>query len=52
MSADEVNEMDEEELESLIAKHELEVDLSEFKILKRKRGAVVSALEEGDLLGE
>lgn len=49
-SADEVNEMDEDDLETLIGKHELEVDLSDHKILRKKRAAVIAALEENDLL--
>jgi hypothetical protein len=51
-SADEVNEMDEDELEALIEKNGLEVDLSDHKILRKKRAAVVAALEENDLLEE
>lgn len=52
VSADEVKDMNEEELQDLIEKHELEVDLDEYKTLRRKAAAVVTALEEGDLLEE
>jgi len=50
LEADEVKAMTEDELEELIEKHELEVDMSEHKTLRRKAAAVVAALEEGDLL--
>lgn len=50
LSADEVAEMDEDELEDVIKKNKLDVDLSEFKTARRKSSAVVAALEEAELL--
>lgn len=50
VSADEVKDMSEDELGDLIEKHELDVDLEEYKTLRRKAAAVVTALEEADLL--
>jgi hypothetical protein len=50
VSEDEVKEMSEDELESLIEKHDLGVDLSDYKILRKKIAAVTAALEENDLL--
>jgi len=44
--------MDEEELEALNEEHELEVDLDDFKTLRKKVRAVLDALEEKDLLEE
>ena len=45
---DQVNAMDEEELETFIEEHELDVDLSGFKTLNKKRDAVIKA--GGDLI--
>jgi hypothetical protein len=50
MSEDEVKELDEEELEALVDKHELEVDLAKAKTLSKKRNAVLEALTEADLI--
>lgn len=49
---EELAEMSEEELEEVIEAAEVEVDLSEFKTLRKKRGAVQDALEEAGLLEE
>ena len=43
---DEVNEMDEDELEEVVDEHDLDVDLSKLKTIKKKRAAVIEALEE------
>lgn len=52
-SDDEVKEMDEDELETVIDEHDLDVDLDDFKGIKKKRKAVIDALEEsGDGDGE
>lgn len=40
-----VDEMDEEELQALVEEKELDVDLDDFKTLKKKRAAVSEALE-------
>lgn len=50
LSGDEVTEMSEDELEEVVEKYELEIDLEEFKTLRKKQNAVCDALEEKDLL--
>lgn len=50
VSKDTVNEADEDELEELVKEHELEVDLDDHRTLKKKRAAVIEALEEADKL--
>lgn len=49
-SADDIQGLDEDELEEVIEKTEIEVDLSDFKTLKKKQAAVIDALEDADLL--
>ena len=50
MTADEVKELDEDGMQEVIDKYELDVDLSEHKTPRRKSSAVIAALEEKDLL--
>lgn len=50
ITEDELNEMNEEELEDLIEQHDLDVDLGDHKTLRKKRNAVLDALEEAGLL--
>jgi hypothetical protein len=50
VSEDELNEMNEDELEDLIEQHDLDVDLADHKTLRKKRNAVLDALEEAGLL--
>jgi len=50
VSEDEVKEMNEEELEELVEKHELDVDLSKLKTLARKSKAMIEALADKDLI--
>ncbi len=50
VAADDVNSMDEEGLTELIETHELDVDLDDHSTMKRKRSAVIDALESADLL--
>lgn len=50
VSSETVNSASEDELEELIEDHDLEVDLSEYKTLRKKRSAVLAALEEEGLL--
>lgn len=50
VSADEVRDMKEDELEELLEKHDLDVDLKEYKTPRRKVAAVISALEDAKLL--
>lgn len=52
VTADEINEMDQEELEAFVEENELDVDLDDFKTLRKKRSAVVDAAEEADLLSD
>lgn len=52
IDADEVGGMDEDELADLIKKHDLDVDLDEYASIKKKRAAVVSELEEKDMIAE
>jgi hypothetical protein len=50
LSEDEVKELDEDELEQLVDKHDLEVDLTKAKTLSKKRNAVLEALTENGLI--
>ncbi len=50
LSGDEVIEMSEDELEEVVERYELEINLEEFKTLRKKQNAVCDALEEKDLL--
>ena len=43
---DEIKDMDEDELESLVEKHNLDVDLSAYKTLRRKATAVIAAMQD------
>lgn len=52
LDGDEVSEMDEDELEDVIEKYTLDVDLSDFKTLRKKAAAVIDALESKDMLEE
>jgi hypothetical protein len=49
-TTDEVNESDEEGLEAIIEASGIEVDLSDFKTLRKKCAAVIDALEEAELI--
>lgn len=46
----EVDEMSEEELEELLEKNDIDLDLSEHRTLRKKKNAVKDALEEAGLL--
>jgi len=50
LSSDEVMGMDEDELGEVIEKYELDVDLDDFKTLRKKAAAVVDALEDKDMI--
>ena len=50
LTEDEVLEKDEEELATLIEENELEIDLDDYNTLRRKRSAVIEALEEKGLI--
>lgn len=49
---DAIQEMSEEELEEVIEKAEIEVDLDEHRTLRKKKNAVIDALKEADKLEE
>lgn len=50
IAADDVDDMDEDELQDLIDTHDLDVDLDDYSKLKKKVAAVKEALEDADLL--
>jgi hypothetical protein len=50
LETDEVKAMDDDELAELVEKYELDVDLGEFKTMRRKVGAVLAELEAKDLI--
>lgn len=50
LSRSDVEDMDEDELQELIDKHDLDVDLDDHKKLPKKVAAVIDELEEADLL--
>jgi hypothetical protein len=52
LSKDEVNEMDEDELADCNKTNRLKVDLDDFRTIKKKRAAIIEALEEAELLDE
>lgn len=52
MTADEVKELDEEGMEEVVERYELDVDLSEHKTPRRKASAIIAALEEKELLAD
>lgn len=52
ITQEEIRDMDDEELQGVIDEHELEVDLSDFKTLKKQQAAVIDAAEEAGILSE
>lgn len=52
VTADDINGMNQDELEELVEEHELDVDLDDYKTLRKKRTAVVDAAEEAGILVE
>lgn len=52
ISADQLGEMDEDDLAETVEKYSLSVDLDDFKTLRKKRAAVLDALEEADMTEE
>lgn len=52
LSQDDINDMSEEELADLIEEHDLDVELDDFKTLRKQRAAVIDAAQEADLLEE
>lgn len=49
-SEDAISEMSEEELEEVIEKTKIDVDLDDHKTLRKKKNAVIDALTEADLI--
>lgn len=52
VTEDDLNEMSEEELQDVIDEHELDVDLGEFKTLRRQRAAVIDAAQEAGAIAD
>lgn len=52
ISADDVMDKDEDELQELIDEHDLEVDLDDYKTLRKKASAVIDALTDAGLLAD
>ena len=52
LTAEEVQGMDEDELGEVVEKYELDVDLDDFKTLKKKANAVIDALEAAEMIEE
>lgn len=50
LTEDEVQEMNEDELGELIEQHDLDVDLDDHKTLRKKKVAVIDALQEAGIL--
>lgn len=51
-TADEIMEMSQDELEKLVEENELDVNLDDYKTLRKKRTAVVDAAEEAGLVAD
>lgn len=49
-SSDDISEMDEEDLLGLVDEHDLDVDLDDYRTLRRKAAAVIDELEEKGLI--
>ena len=52
LTQEEIRDMDTDELETLIEKNELDVDLSKIKTLKKQQNAVIDAASEAGLLSD
>lgn len=50
LSREAVLDMSEDELEEVVEEHELDVDLSDYSTLRKKKNAVIDALEDADLI--
>jgi hypothetical protein len=50
LSADDVKEMSQDELEELIEEHKLDIDLGDFKTVSKMRAAVTDALVEAEVI--
>lgn len=52
IASDDVQEMDEDELQDVIDRSGVEVDLDDYSTLRKKRAAVIDALEAADLIDD
>lgn len=52
VDGDAIKSMSQDELEELVEEHELDVDLDDYKTLRKKRTAVLDAAEEAGILAE
>lgn len=52
LTQEEIRDMDTDELEKLVEEHDLDVDLSDFKTLKKQQNAVIDAAGEAGLMAE
>lgn len=52
VTAEAISKMNQDELEALVEEHELDVDLDDYKTLRKKRTAVVDAAEEAEILAD
>ena len=50
LTSEAIGEMNEDELEDLVEEHELDVDLGDFRTLRKKRNAVIDAAEEAGVI--
>lgn len=49
---EDIDEMDEDGLEGFINEHDLDVDLSKYKTLRKMKAAVIDAAQDAEILGE
>lgn len=52
VTAEDIQGMNEDQLEAFVEEHELDVDLDDFKTLRKKKAAVVDAAEEAEVLAD
>lgn len=52
LTVDEVGEMEEKELEDVVERYELDIDLKDLKTRRKKANAIIDALEEKGLLAD
>ena len=52
VSAEEVKAMDDDEMADLVERYELDVELDKHKTPRRKASAIITALEEKELLAD
>lgn len=52
ITEEDVNDMSEDELDDVIEEHDLDVNLDDFKTLRKQRAAVIDALQEAGVIGD